>query len=52
MKITDYHRQLATRYYSKLINKYGLDIVLRHIPRIKEIIWTQPGLNMLERRAL
>jgi len=39
MKITDYQRQLANTSYAKLINKYGMEAVLRHIELTKSAIW-------------
>ena len=50
MKITDYHRLLATKYYGQLLNQYGLDALLRRIPAIKSIIYSHKGLALLETR--
>jgi len=51
IKITDYHRQVVARYYTTIIDRYGLDCLLRHIEKIKAIVWTKSGLSLLERRT-
>jgi hypothetical protein len=51
MKITDYHRLIVTRYYGRLLRRFGLASLLRHIPRLKLKVWTEHGFNLVEKRA-
>ena len=46
---TDYHREIISRYYGKLVLKFGLSPVLRHIPKLKQVVWTRHGLGLTEK---
>ena len=50
MKIKDYHRGIVARYYGVLIRKHGFDLLLRNIPRLSRIVWTDTGFASVERR--
>ena len=51
MKITDYHRDIAARYYGRLIKRFGFDFVLARAYRLKNIIWSEKGLELMEGRV-
>lgn len=48
LKITDYHRSMAARYYNRLILRFGMEATLRHVPRLALVLWTERGLKMME----
>ena len=50
MKIKDYHRGIVARYYGELICKHGFDLILRNIPRLSRVVWTETGFAAVERR--
>jgi hypothetical protein len=49
MKITDYHRQIASLYLKKLIIRYGLEQTVKKQSILKNIFWTEKGLFLLEK---
>lgn len=51
MKITDYHRDIAARYYAGLVRRFGLARTLRRIPFLKTRIWTKRGFDILEKHV-
>ena len=49
MKINDYHRGVIARYYGKIYDKYGADMLIRHIPKFASIVWGEKGLKLAEK---
>jgi hypothetical protein len=49
-KITDAHRIVVTNYYGRLLKKYGSESLLRHIPKLKTIVWSEHGIKMIEQK--
>ena len=47
-KITSYHKQVVTNYYISLINRFGPPALIRHIPKIKKLVWPEEGLALIE----
>ena len=53
MKITDYHRELAAKYYGLLLKRFRFETLLRHTGgRISKIMFSENGLDLLEKRVL
>lgn len=48
----DYHRGTVAAYYLSLLIQFGPAALLRHLPKIKKLVWTKVGLGILENHKL
>lgn len=49
LKTTDYHRTCVAKYYGQLCVRYGLARLIKWIPRLKQIVWTTKGFELVEK---
>jgi hypothetical protein len=47
--VGDYHRSVVVAYYLTLLIRFGPTILLRHMPKLKRLVWTEEGLALIER---
>lgn len=46
------HRKQVAIYYASLRIRFGNAALLRHLPGLREIVWTSAGLKLIEKRSL
>ena len=47
-EVGDYHRSIVVGYYAGLLIQFGPTALLKHLPKIKRLVWTEKGLAMIE----
>jgi hypothetical protein len=47
-EVSDYHRSIVVAYYLTLLIRFGPTALLKHLPKIKNLVWTEAGLAMLK----
>lgn len=43
-----YHRGMVISYYLTLLSRFGPTALLKHIPKLKILVWTEAGLALIE----
>ena len=51
-KVGNYHRSMVIAYYVTLLIQFGPTALLKHLPKIKNLVWTEAGLAMIENHKL
>ena len=47
-----YHKSMVVDYYLNLLIRFGTTALLRHLPKLKKIVWSEEGLALLESHKL
>jgi hypothetical protein len=47
-----YHKSIVVAYYVTLLIRFGPTALLKHLPKIKDLVWTEAGLAMIENHKL
>lgn len=48
-RVKDYHRDMVTKYYGRLYQRYGADRFIARVPLLSRIVWTKAGLILAEK---
>lgn len=46
-KVGNYHRSIVAGYYVSLLIQFGPTALLRHLPKLKKLVWTEAGLALV-----
>ena len=46
--VGDYHRGMVVNYYMTLLTQFGPTSLLKHLPQLKKLVWTEAGLALIE----
>lgn len=47
-----YHKSMVVDYYLDLLIRFGPTKLLRHMPKLKKLVWSKEGLALVERHKL
>lgn len=47
-----YHKSMVVDYYLSLLIRFSPTTLLRHMPKIKKLVWSREGLALVERHKL
>lgn len=45
--VTNYHRSVVVDYYMNLLIRFGPTLLLRHMPKLKSLVWAKEGLGLI-----
>lgn len=51
-RIGSYHKSIVVGYYVSLLIRFGPTALLRHLPALKKLVWSEKGLALIESHKL